>query len=253
MKNIHRAYILILIIIILLSTLKIFMWHKDNSIIDDELEIIESLVNVDEIIDENDITNTNSNSNYIVDFNFSKLKDINSDIRGWLQVPSTTINYPFVQHKDNDYYLNHTFYKEKSSAGWIFLDYRNNIDNFDDNTIIYGHNRKNKAMFGSLNEIVNSDWLSNEDNHIIKLSTEKYNTLWQIFSIYKINTTSDYLTINFDDKDEYKVFINMILKRSIYDFDVEVSPADKILTLSTCSGSLQRLVLHAKLIKMQSK
>ena len=43
----------------------------------------------------------------------------------------------------------------------------------------------------------------------------------------------------------------MLKSRSQYDFNVEFSAEDKILTLSTCYNDEERVVLHAKLIKRE--
>ncbi len=37
------------------------------------------------------------------------------------------------------------------------MDYRNNLQNFDRNTIIYAHGRINGTMFGSLKNIIESN------------------------------------------------------------------------------------------------
>ena len=72
---------------------------------------------------------------------------------------------------------------------------------------------------------------------------------FKVFSIYTIDETNDYLYISFNEKDKYQKFLDKISKRSIEDFDVNVSSEDKIITLSTCYISEhQRLVVHAKLI-----
>ena len=71
----------------------------------------------------------------MIDINFNELKNINNDVKGWIKVNGTNINYPFVQSKNNKYYLTHSFDKSYNSAGWLFLDYRNN----NKNTIIYAH------------------------------------------------------------------------------------------------------------------
>ena len=62
----------------------------------------------------------------------------------------TNINYPVVQTNDNEYYLGRAFDKSKNDAGWVFMDYRNDVNNLSDNTIIYGHGRLDKTVFGSL-------------------------------------------------------------------------------------------------------
>ena len=135
----------------------------------------------------------------IINVDFNSLKRTNPDVVGWLKVNGTNINYPFVQSSDNDYYLTHSFNKSYNGAGWVFLDYRNNGTN-NKNTIIYAHGRSNKTMFGTLKNVLNNGWLNNTNNYVIKISTETENSLWQIFSVYRIPTTSDYLQTNFNDE-----------------------------------------------------
>lgn len=189
----------------------------------------------------------------LIDVDFNSLKSLNSDTVGWLKVNGTNINYPFVQSDDNEYYLTHSYEKKYNKAGWIFLDYRNQFNNLDKNTIIYAHGRLNNTMFGSLRNIINSNWYDNPNNHIIRISTEYQNTLWQVFSVYKINTNSDYLKISFVDTIEFEDFANMLINRSELDFKTRINKDDKILTLSTCYDNTEKVVMHAKLIKMESK
>ena len=108
---------------------------------------------------------------YIIDFN--KLKEENKDVIAYLKVNNTNIDYVVVKGKDNDYYLNHNFDKEYSEIGWIFMDYRNNLDGTDKNIVIYGHNTKDGSMFGSLRKVLTNNWQSDINNHVITLVTEK--------------------------------------------------------------------------------
>ena len=185
----------------------------------------------------------------LIDVDFNDLKNINPSTIGWIQVNGTNINYPFVQTNDNKYYLNHSFNKSKNSAGWVFMDYRNNISVLDKNTIIYAHGRLDNTMFGSLKNILTSGWLNNKNNYIVKLSTEYENNLWQVFSVYKIKTTNDYLQISFISNESFLEFTNKLIKRSNFNFNTKVNENDKILTLSTCYNEKEKVVLHAKLIK----
>ncbi len=184
---------------------------------------------------------------------FSNLIKVNPEVVAWISVAGTNINYPVVHHTDNEYYLNHTFNGSKNGAGWVFLDYRNTTENLDKNTIIYAHNRKDGSMFGSLRNILNSDWYQNKSNYVIKMSTKNENNLWQVFSVYRIPVTNDYLQIDFSKDDIFLAFLNKIKERSIYDFKTTVSVNDKILTLSTCYNKKERVVMHAKLIKSQKR
>ena len=182
---------------------------------------------------------------------YDKLKSINPDTVGWLKVNNTSINYPVVQADNNQYYLNHTFYKKTNGIGWIYMDYRNNIDELSSNTIIYGHNlRKGTLMFTTLHNLLKEKWLNNSNNHIITFNTPNEQMKWQIFSIYISEPTSDYLYTRFSTKKIHQDFLDQRKSMSVYDFGINVTSDDKILTLSTCAEKgTKRLVVHAKLIK----
>ena len=96
-------------------------------------------------------------------------------------------------------------------------------------------------------------WLENKDNFVIKLSTEYENTLWQIFSVYHIPTTNDYIQTEFRNNSEFYTFATMLLNRSQYNFNTTINENDQILTLSTCYKNDEKLAIHAKLIKKESR
>ena len=75
---------------------------------------------------------------------------------------------------------------------------------------------------------------------------------WQIYSIYTIPKTSDYLQVTFENDTAKQAYIDMTKNRSIHDFQIEVTPEDYLLTLSTCTGDNERLVIHAKRISQDS-
>lgn len=202
-------------------------------------------------------TTTKPKSTYVSPYykNYGKvisvLKQNNPDTVGWLTVNNTTVNYPVVQSNNNSYYLNHDFNRASNSLGWIFMDYRNNARDLDQNTVIYGHNiAKAKIMFGNLSATLKSSWYTKADNQYITFNTEQGDMKWRIFSIYTIAATNDYLYNTFETQTQFLEFINKMKSRSIYDFGCEVKENDKIVTLSTCqSNGKNRLVVHAVLVK----
>ncbi len=252
-------FFLIMLIIFLFSLIKVILWVIDNNNTNDIIKKVANTYEINEKSYDNEIImNENEKDIYFdymklkfIDVDINKLKTFNQDTIGFIKVMGTNINYPFVQTIDNDYYLNKSYDKTYNNAGWIFLDYRNNEFN-DKNTIIYGHGRINGTMFGSLKDTLKSSWQNNKDNYIIKISTEKENSIWQIFSVYKIATTSDYLQTTFNDN-EFESFINLIKGRSSYNFETNVTNEDKVLTLSTCYNDNDKMVVHAKLIKYVQK
>lgn len=265
-----KNIILILIFLILFITLNISIyniikWKLDSNKTNEEINTIQENANIEEVQDNKGteiikqakkIPKENPYWDYIkmnmIDVNFDNLKKINSDVVGWIKVNGTNINYPFVQSKDNKYYLTHSFNKSYNNAGWVFLDYRNNNIN-NRNTIIYAHGRTDKTMFGTLRKVLNNGWINNTNNYVIKISTEKENSLRQIFSIYHIPTTNDYLQTEFKDKREYQRFLNILKNRSNHNFNTSITSNDTILTLSTCYNDSEKMVVHAKLIKKQKK
>ena len=185
---------------------------------------------------------------------FTDLVKQNKDTVGWLIVNNTNVNYPVVQTTNNDYYLKHAFDRSSNSAGWVYADFRNDFNELSKNTVIYAHGRKDKVMFGSLTNTLKSSWYKNTDNQIIQFSTLKYNTMWQIISIYKIQAESYYITTDFGSDESFEKFAKTMLDRSIYDFGIEVNKDDKLLTLSTCyNDNGIRLVVQAKLVKIQER
>ncbi|MBP5684319.1 MAG: class B sortase [Bacilli bacterium] len=184
---------------------------------------------------------------------FDELLAKNSDTVGWIKVDGTKVNYPVVQTDDNDYYLHHAFNGSSNSAGWIFADYRVDFEEFGKNTIIYGHNMNNKTMFGSVPQMLNSSYLNNSGDYYIKISTPTCNTVWKMFSIYTVEPEIYYLKTNFITY-SFEEFINTIKSRSVYDFGIDVTADDKILTLSTCDNTgTKRVAVHSKMINIEYK
>lgn len=258
-KSFWTIVMFIFILVIIFCVIKILFWGKDNKKTSSLIDSISSDTSIKEVDDsDSELVSEDSDksSDYwyyitfpLIDVDINKLKSKNSDTVGWINVNNTNINYPFVHYKDNDYYLNHSFDKSYNEAGWVFMDYRNSINLDNKNTILYAHSRLDKTMFGSLSKTLHSSWFTNRDNHIIRLSMEKENTLWQIFSVYKIKEESYYITTDFSSDSDYSKFLDIIKNRSIYDFNTKISTEDRVLTLSTCYSDTERTVVHAKLIK----
>ena len=163
---------MILIFVLIYSGIKIFKWYKDKTNNNKIAEQIKSTVIVE---DKNEDENKEE---YTVDFN--KLKEQNNETVAWIKVNNTNVEYPVVRATNNSFYLNHSFDKSKNSAGWIFADYKNKFDNTDKNIVIYGHNMRDDSMFGSLKNILNSDWYNNEENTNIALYTENEKYIYKV-------------------------------------------------------------------------
>lgn len=187
-----------------------------------------------------------------ISVNFDDLIAKNNETVGWIKVNNTNVNYSILKHTDNEYYLKHDFNKNYNIYGWVFADYRNDFEYFGNNTIVYAHNMTDRSMFGSLVWCLRESWYTNNENQFIKISTPKSNTVWKIFSIYTIKPEVYYLKTYFESPEEHQIFLDILKGRSIYNFNEDVTPNDKILTLSTCSDDgTKRVVIHAKMVKVE--
>lgn len=281
-KNILSGVIGVCLAIIVALIIILLNWGLENKKTDDMVEDIYEIAEVEEIESSKDITvkesttpATTSSSNLEVDnhvkttappteyetfpntnglyVNFENLLSINEDTKGWIKVEGTNINYPFVQANNNEYYLKHTFDKTSNKKGWVYLDYRNDIENLSQNNILYAHGLVNNTMFGSMRKVFKSKWYKNKNNHVIRITTPKTYQYYQLFSIYTILPESYYITTRFSSNNEFLEFANRIKSRSIYDFGININENDKILTLSSCYDDKKRMVMHAKLINLERK
>ena len=231
----------ICLLIAIYSIVNIISWKKnlvENNKIQDKIE--ESITVIEPVLESQEVK---------YDIDFVNLKEKNSDTKAYIKVNNTNIDYVVVKGNDNSYYLNHNFEKKWNVAGWIYADYHNKFDESDKNIVIYGHNMKDGSMFGTLKNILSQDWYENKDNHKIILVTEKDTYYYQVFSTYSIKPENYYINTEFINDTEFDDFVKKLKARSIYDYGIEVSNNDKILTLSSCiSNGTKRVVLHAKLI-----
>lgn len=244
--------VIVLVLVLSFSTKKI-VEHKEEE--KETIKVIEEIKEISEITPKEETIETKVKTNITPKLtketskiDITSLIKKNNDTVGYLKVNNTNISYPVVQSNDNKYYLTHNFNKEKTSAGWIFLDKRNNKNLQNKNSIIYGHSRLDKTMFGTLKNVLEETWYNNPNNQIIELTTETKSYKYKVFSIYLIDKENYYLQTDFNNDTEYKRFINIIMNRSIKNFNIKEESISSILTLSTCYKHTKRVVLHATLI-----
>lgn len=94
---------------------------------------------------------------------FEDLLEINPDVRAWITLDGTNIDYPVLQGENNLTYINTDVYGKFALAGSIFLDSRNQDDFSDCYNLLYGHHMDNGGMFGDLDKYKDADFF---DGHI---------------------------------------------------------------------------------------
>ena len=164
------------------------------------------------------------------------------DAIGWLTVPGTKIDYPFVWHEGNDYYLRRDLDGKYATAGTLFLDYRCAPDFSAQNTIIYGHHMKNGSMFGTLKAFADKEFFDKNAIGTIYLPHE--NLKLEIFA-YLVVKHTDGEIYNVDLSENYFEYVRQNARQYR---ELGLAMGDRIVTLSTCSYEFQnaRTVLLAR-------
>ena len=193
-----------------------------------------------------EVTESKKDYHFLVDLN--ELQKTNKDIAGWIKVPDTPIDYPVLEPEDNQYYLKHTYDNIYSDFGSIFIDKYCTMD--DKNTVIYGHNTRNDAMFGSLKKYKDSDYFNNHPNvYLLYGDTEKQ---YQIVAALTVEITDPIYKFQFSDSKEQKQWIEDIYNRAECNRpDMKFTGEEKFITLSTCTSrtKTERFVIVAKEVK----
>lgn len=166
-----------------------------------------------------------------ISVDFPALTRENPDIIGWIYWENTCVHYPIMQAKDNDVYLHRLFDKTWSFAGTPFADYRHSGDFTDFQTTVYGHNMKNGTMFAPITQYQNQEFY--EENPVMWLLTPQGD--------YQVELVAGLLT---DDKGVARLstvgqaqaeeFLAEIQEKSTFRSQVEATPEDRYLMLSTC-------------------
>lgn len=196
-------------------------------------------------------------NNKIITENMKKvisLKRQNEDVKGWIQIDDTMINYPILQTTDNDYYLNYTYKKEKSKYGSIYA--KNECDILDNNSnvIIYGHNMRNGQMFNALLDYTDESFY--KEHKTIKIATENEQSNYSIVAVFKSrifyqneeNVFRYYNYTKFNNEESYNDFLENCRKIQLYDTGVSAEYGEQLITLITCEYSQKngRIVIVAK-------
>lgn len=183
---------------------------------------------------------------------YEKLFAINPDLKCWITIPNTEINYPVVQTKDNSFYLNHNFEKQENDGGCIFIAYENKEPLEERNTIFHGHHMKDGSMFASLNKYKEPEFI--EQNNKVFISTKYKVYEYEIFSVYVEKVSEDPYKYSFSSDEDYVNYLKALNQKSYTRIDTkDFTKDDKIITLSTCSYEVDdgRLIVHARLVAQE--
>lgn len=176
------------------------------------------------------------------------LKQMNDDYRCWIYAPATQIDYPVVQHEDNNHYLKRLFNGNRNSAGTLFIDCRNLEDFQDPNTLIYGHHMRNDSMFGTLTDYASQAYY--EGHPFILMLSEKEIFILEIFAGYTTSDGDHCYDIAISDEEDMKAFLEEAMRKSDFESGVAVQTKDHLVTLSTCAYAFKdaRYILIGRIV-----
>ena len=169
-------------------------------------------------------------------YDWDALCSENKDIKGWLCIPDTLINFPVVGTDDNAFYLSHDFTGDKSSAGCPFMDKDTQV--WDFNRVIYGHNMGtgSDAMFSTLLKYEQEDYF--KENQTIYF-TDAYGSAnaYQVMAVVKYDISDlnewDFRTRDHEDMESYNAWMEQLQGRALYYAEPDHAPTS-IITLATC-------------------
>lgn len=178
---------------------------------------------------------------------FNNLHQENQDVIGHLSIADTKLKTPVVQGTDNEYYLNHNFFKE-STLGVPFADFKASItgDYVSDNITIYGHAAKDGSYFAPVKLYRTVDYY--KAHPIVQFDTIYGKGQYKIIGAFvarvaNASSSGDPEEFNYQDymdltEETFNQYISEIDKRSYFDTGVDVKYGDKLITLSTCDDEI---------------
>lgn len=178
--------------------------------------------------------------------NWDELLQRNKDVKAWIQIPNTNVNYPVLQGETNDTYIHSDIDHNELSAGSIFIASENEDPFNDFNTVIYGHNMKNGSMFNNIKSYTDQSFADEHPYVYIYLPDGTVSQYKVVVGHIISEISSLYGTNNDMDKSS---FIQEMVKTSSIKVDFDQSQVQSVITLSTCtsagSESGKRNVVHA--------
>lgn len=191
----------------------------------------------------------------MAEINLDELRQRNSDVLGWISIPETILSYPLLQGTDNDFYLTHSWKKNSSINGAVFLDFRSNAELTDFNTIVYGHRMLDGSMFDSLRSYEDQEHWRTHPSVYLACAEGVYR--YDIFAAYeaKADITGPIYGLTYLDDSDREAFIDSCLAQSLIDSGIVPTAGDQILTLSTCAdrGYATRWVVQAVLTEFYDR
>ncbi len=168
---------------------------------------------------------------------FMTLYRNNDDVRGWVRISDTRVNYPVVVEPSLGYYKQHDFYQNVSSYGVPYLQTGTQVDqaSIKRSLTIYGNNPGNRQMFSQLADYTELSFL--KEHSTIEMNTIYQEGEYKIFAVILVDDTDkdefNYARTVFEDEEEFSYHVAQLRARSLFDTPVDIIEGDSLLLLTT--------------------
>ena len=166
---------------------------------------------------------------------FRSLQSKYPDVRGWLTIPESGIDYPVLQSnvEDPEYYLRRDYRGNYDINGSLFLQ-ADCILGESGNLTIYGHNMNSGAMFGNLDQYVSYDYWKAHPK--VFFQTQEGMEEYQIVAVLKADVSMfDFQQASFHSPQGAEAYVQQAKALSLFETGVDGIGCEKTLTLVTCS------------------
>ncbi len=169
----------------------------------------------------------------LMSMDFEPLTSLYPDIKAWITLADTPLDYPVMQADDNEYYLKRMYDGKSSKYGSIFMDYRSLSDFSGRNTVIYGHNMRNRTMFSLIREYRKQAFF--DEHPLMTIYTPEGDLLFEAVSGTIENGDREFVRFEFESDEDFLSYVQGFKDRSLFKGGAEVSAGDRIVSLCTCS------------------
>ena len=185
------------------------------------------------------------------------LRIINPDVIAWVTIDDTRIDYPVVQGKNENEYLNKSVLGEFSLAGSLFLSTDNKRDFSDPYNMVYGHNIEGGAMLADVLEFRNASFFKTHTAGVLWYPDEGGKARAdriEIFAALEIDGRDEIVYANPRNinTENLSSVAGYVLEKAVNKREVAIDEKSRIIALSTCENAVnfERVLIFGKLVRM---
>lgn len=158
------------------------------------------------------------------------------DVKGWLSIPDTGIDYPVLQSSKEQpqYYLRRNYKGEYDINGSLFLQWDCSVSD-GENLVIYGHNMKSGVMFGNLDQYAALSYC--QEHPSVLFQTADGVSSYTVVAVLKADVSMfPFQQTLFQEPDGLFGYVSQAKALELFENGENASPdTEQVLTLVTCS------------------